>query len=235
MTGDERDGFGDGASSDERDPMPEVQPQASTPDGEPGDLDVDREFARIVAAWSAEAQTAGHVGPWPASEDLDDPAPPRGRRVLREPREREAPQDDRAQAPDAPADESPDAPADRPAPSGDGWEQAGTWDAPPARPVWRGPTGSFDDDPGPVARPTEEDERYVPPDPPPLGGDLLARISWAAVLGGPLFLVLAVIFWRDLPRMLLLAALAAFVGGFVALVARMPRERGEDDDDGAVV
>ncbi len=79
-------------------------------------------------------------------------------------------------------------------------------------------------------------DRFVPPDPPPLPrGDLLFRLAWAGVIGGPLFLVIAVIFWPSLPQTLLLVALMAFVGGFVTLVARMPGERGEDDDDGAVV
>jgi len=81
----------------------------------------------------------------------------------------------------------------------------------------------------------EDGERFVPPDPPPLPrGDMVARLAWAGVGGGPVFLLLAALFWRDLPQVLLLAAVAAFVGGFVTLVLRMPRER-PDDDDGAVV
>jgi len=83
--------------------------------------------------------------------------------------------------------------------------------------------------------PAEDGERFVPPDPPPLPrGDMVARLAWAGVGGGPVFLLLAALFWRDLPQVLLLAAVAAFVGGFVTLVLRMPRER-PDDDDGARV
>jgi len=79
-------------------------------------------------------------------------------------------------------------------------------------------------------------ERYVPPEPPPIGGDLVSRLSWAAVLGGPVFLLFAVLFWANLPHILMILALAAFVGGFVALVVRMPRDRDPDDnDDGAVL
>ena len=54
-------------------------------------------------------------------------------------------------------------------------------------------------------------------------------------MGGPLFLLIAALFWRDLPQLLLLLAVAAFVGGFAVLVVRMPRDRADDDDDGAVV
>jgi len=86
-----------------------------------------------------------------------------------------------------------------------------------------------------LPEPAEDGERFVPPDPPPLPrGDMVARLAWAGVGGGPVFLLLAALFWRDLPQVLLLAAVAAFVGGFVTLVLRMPREH-PDDDDGAVV
>lgn len=80
----------------------------------------------------------------------------------------------------------------------------------------------------------DDGERFIPPDLPPLPrADLVSRLAWAGVVGGPLFLLIAALFWRDLPELLLLVAVAAFVGGFAALVVRMPRDR--DDDDGAVV
>jgi hypothetical protein len=81
-----------------------------------------------------------------------------------------------------------------------------------------------------------EPEEFVPPDPGPLPkGDALSRTAWAGVIGGPLFLLIAVIAWRSAPQLLLLAAIVAFVGGFVVLVSRMPKHREDDDDDGAVV
>ena len=81
-----------------------------------------------------------------------------------------------------------------------------------------------------------DDEGYVPPEPPPFPrGDVVSRLAWAGVLGGPLFLLLAAIVWQELPKTLLLLALAAFVGGFVTLVARMPSESPDEPDDGAVV
>ncbi len=94
--------------------------------------------------------------------------------------------------------------------------------------------------PAPVGRPDVsggvELEEFVPPDPGPLPrGDLLSRTAWAGVIGGPLFLLIAVIAWRSAPPLLELLASVAFVGGFVILVSRMPKHRDDDDDDGAVV
>ena len=41
--------------------------------------------------------------------------------------------------------------------------------------------------------------------------------------------------WRTLPTLVVIIALAAFIGGFITLVARLPRDRGDGSDDGAVV
>ncbi len=96
--------------------------------------------------------------------------------------------------------------------------------------------GALDAGAGPGEPADEDDEGYIPPEPAPLPrGDAVSRLAWAAVIGGPLFLLIAALAWRDLPSWLLLAALGAFVGGFVTLVARMPDERPDDRDDGAVV
>lgn len=88
----------------------------------------------------------------------------------------------------------------------------------------------------PTVAEAELDERFVPPEPPPLPrGDLFARLAWAGVLGGPFFLLLAAMVWRDAPQLLVLGAVAAFIGGFVALVLRLPQQHDDDGDDGAVV
>jgi hypothetical protein len=79
-------------------------------------------------------------------------------------------------------------------------------------------------------------DAFVPPEPPPLPrGDAFTMLAWAGVIVGPIFLLLSVIAWQDAPRILVLTALGGFVGGFVTLVARMPKTRDDDDDDGAVV
>jgi hypothetical protein len=82
----------------------------------------------------------------------------------------------------------------------------------------------------------EDAERYVPPEPPPLPhGDLISVLAWVGALGGPVFLLVAVIGWKTAPQYLLMIAIVAFVAGFVTLVARMPQHRDDDGDDGAVV
>jgi hypothetical protein len=87
-----------------------------------------------------------------------------------------------------------------------------------------------------VPEPTVE-EGYVPPDPPPLPrGDLIGWFAWTAVIGGPLFLLLASQVWTDIGRIWIMLAVLAFIAGFAAIVARLPSSRNDDDpDDGAVV
>jgi hypothetical protein len=83
-----------------------------------------------------------------------------------------------------------------------------------------------------------DEERYQPPPPPPLPRvDPITRAAWCGVLGVPLFFLVTTIAGVELPDGLALLALAAFVGGFVTLVARM-KDRPPNDsgpDDGAVV
>lgn len=79
------------------------------------------------------------------------------------------------------------------------------------------------------------DEHFVPADPPSLHPtDPVSALAWLGALGGPLFLLLAALVWREAPSVLIGVAVLAFVAGFVTLVVRMPDER-EDTDDGAVV
>ena len=84
----------------------------------------------------------------------------------------------------------------------------------------------------------DPEEHFQPPTPPPIQlPDTISRAAWAALLGGPLFLILATIFDLDISGWVGLLALGAFVGGFVTLVARM-EDRPPNDlggDDGAVV
>ncbi|HEX5535113.1 MAG TPA: hypothetical protein VFX33_15340 [Actinomycetales bacterium] len=81
----------------------------------------------------------------------------------------------------------------------------------------------------------DDEERFVPPEPPPLPrGDTVSRLAWAGVLGAPLFFLLAALFWHGAPTWLVVGAVGAFVAGFVTLIVRMP-DRDDDGDDGAVV
>lgn len=76
----------------------------------------------------------------------------------------------------------------------------------------------------------EDDEgHFVPPEPPPLPkGDTVSRAAWAAVLGGPLLLVLTVLFQQDVTWWITTLGIGGFLGGFATLVTRLR----DDDDDG---
>ncbi len=83
-----------------------------------------------------------------------------------------------------------------------------------------------------------EDEDFVPPVPPPLPSlDPMAKGAWAALFGGPGYLLLATMAGWAIPGWAAFLAVAAFVGGFATLVVRMgdkpPRDSGPDD--GAVI
>jgi hypothetical protein len=84
----------------------------------------------------------------------------------------------------------------------------------------------------------DPEDHFQPPAPPPVPvPDTVGRFAWAAVLGGPLFLLLGTIFHWDISGWPGFLGLAAFVGGFVTLVARMKDRPPTDSgyDDGAVV
>jgi hypothetical protein len=93
---------------------------------------------------------------------------------------------------------------------------------------------------GPGEEPPDPTDHFVPPEPPPIPrGTPARRLAWAGLLGSPVVLLLAVFVhmltgWV-VPTLLTLGVAAAFVGGFVFLVATMPRDRGDGWDDGAVL
>jgi hypothetical protein len=117
-------------------------------------------------------------------------------------------------------------------PGGEGiWvhEPNGIWA--PER-AWRGSARRMPpDDP--------DDEHFVPPTPPPLPKlDPITKGAWAALFGGPGYLVLATAAGWSIPGLAAFCAVAAFVAGFAILVLRMHEpesERPDDNDDGAVV
>jgi hypothetical protein len=77
----------------------------------------------------------------------------------------------------------------------------------------------------------EDDEgHFVPPEPPPLPtADATAKFAWLGVAGGPLLLLLAVVFRWDMTWWLATLGIGGFLGGFATLVARM---KSDDEDDG---
>ena len=86
--------------------------------------------------------------------------------------------------------------------------------------------------------PAGDDEHYVPPAPPPLPRlDPVSKGAWLALFGGPGYLLIAVLLGWVVPNWAAFCAVAAFVGGFAALVVRMGDRPPSDSgpDDGAVV
>jgi hypothetical protein len=84
----------------------------------------------------------------------------------------------------------------------------------------------------------DDDDHFVPPDPPPLPRlDPLTKGAWVALFGGPAYLLIAVMVDWQVPGWAAFCAVAAFIGGFATLVVHMgdrpPRDSGPDD--GAVV
>ena len=81
----------------------------------------------------------------------------------------------------------------------------------------------------------------APPTPsvaPPLPeSDRVTRLAWAGLIGGPVLIMIAAVFGLSLGGWVLVAALAAFLGGFATLILRMGDRRSDDDgwDDGAVL
>ncbi|WP_067176153.1 hypothetical protein [Microtetraspora niveoalba] len=90
----------------------------------------------------------------------------------------------------------------------------------------------------PVQDPVDDEDHYVPPPPPPLPhADGVTKVAWAALFGGPAYLLLAALLGWPMDGWIVFTAVAAFIGGFVALVVRMgdgpPADSGWDD--GAVI
>jgi hypothetical protein len=81
-------------------------------------------------------------------------------------------------------------------------------------------------------------ERYIPPHVPPQPKlDPVARGAWTALFGGPGYLFFATTLEWNVPGWARLAAIIAFVAGFVILVSRLgdgPSRR-DGPDQGAVV
>jgi hypothetical protein len=120
-------------------------------------------------------------------------------------------------------DETPDPPSTVSATSADLDAEVASYDPEPTVAPDR---GDLDDD----------EDRYVPPAPPPLPRPAPRRAAaWGGLVGAPMLMLVLVVFGIDLPGVLDLVLLAAFVGGFGYLVATMPKRPREPWDDGSQV
>jgi hypothetical protein len=95
------------------------------------------------------------------------------------------------------------------------------------QPTWNDP---LDD------RATWDDEgHFVPPEPPPPPrAEPRRRAAWFGLFGAPTVMLVAVVLGWSLPAFVSAVLAAAFVAGFVYLVATMPNRR-SGPGDGAVV
>ncbi len=83
----------------------------------------------------------------------------------------------------------------------------------------------------------EEDEQFVPPQlPPPAKMDAITKGAWVALVAGPGYLLVGTLAGWSISGTEALAAIAAFIAGFVILVIKMgDRPKRDDNDDGAVL
>jgi hypothetical protein len=84
----------------------------------------------------------------------------------------------------------------------------------------------------------DTEEHYIPPPPPPLPNlDPIAKGAWAALFGGPAYLLVTTLVGWTVPSWAALLAVMAFVGGFAVIVIRLGDgpSRGAGPDNGAVL
>lgn len=123
------------------------------------------------------------------------------------------------------------------------WPDSENVPAEPARRVVKpseepGPSEALDEPEDVQSHDDEEEGHFEPPPPPPLPKlDLATKLAWVALFGGPAYLLVAAMASWQMEGWALFTAVAAFIGGFVALVVRMgdgpPNDSGWDD--GAVL
>lgn len=79
-----------------------------------------------------------------------------------------------------------------------------------------------------------DEERFVPPEPPPLPDVPRDRmLAWVGLFGSPTILLITLVFGIDLPALIAYLLIGGFIGGFLYLVNQMPRGPQDPFDDGA--
>ncbi len=93
-----------------------------------------------------------------------------------------------------------------------------------------GPRDYAADDPWP------DGDEFVPEDPPPLSSvEPALMLAWTGAVGGPIVLLLTALLWRGAPLTAIIAMIAVFVVSAAYLMFRLPSQRDDDGDDGAVL
>jgi hypothetical protein len=208
------------------------------------DSDEDAAWRDLIARFDAPP-VSEQPAPWPEREDTAPPAPAEPDSVFLT---------ETSTTGDFPADPAGGGDPAGPAPAGPdlagpdlaGPDLAGT-DLGGTDPAVPGPAGGGSAEAGtmsswrtsaqPAADP--DDEHFVPPPPPPLPSlEPLTKAAWAALFGGPAYLLIATAAGWSMPGIAVFCAIAAFVAGVALLVLRLndsgPPSSG-DDDNGAVV
>jgi hypothetical protein len=81
----------------------------------------------------------------------------------------------------------------------------------------------------------EDDEGFVPEDPPVLGsGNPLTVLAWCGAAGAPLALLLLAIVWRGAPSVAWAGLCLVFIASVGYLLWRLPGQRSEGDDGSRV-
>ncbi len=84
---------------------------------------------------------------------------------------------------------------------------------------------------GPRDYDVEDENGFVPEDPPSLAGtEPLTMLAWIGAVGGPLALLFTAMFWRSAPLLAVMGILATFLASVVYLIMKLPQEKDENDD-----
>jgi hypothetical protein len=190
------------------------------PDRQPGSEEA--AWRELIAQFDTPEGEPSAVAPWPSAEDLPADA---GDRT---PGQDTMPDWELATRSGADADAGGFADFDQ---SGNASARAADQPAKLIRPTgnaWR--AARVDDDP-------DDADQYVPDPLPPPQLEPVAKGAWAAVVGGPLYLLIGWVLGWDITGFGALLAVAATIGGFVILVLKLGDRpsRGDDDDHGAVL
>ena len=108
---------------------------------------------------------------------------------------------------------------------------------PPPEPIPVAGPGPVLEEPAELAPAWDDEDHFVPPEPPPVPRPSTPRlVAWFGLFGVPLIALVCVVVGLSLPSELWLLFIAGFVGGFGYLVSTMSNSDPDSGwDDGAVL